>query len=244
MPLPTSIREAAFTLLGHWFGEVYPERRINPLPPSTARDFALRRFREFFSLLTFSRKGTTDETPISFKLPIERIFVEQPDNIPDLREPALGMIPSRGIHNTYGLGPPEFLEDTFDTYGLGTALLLQGEYTERFQVETWGGHPAERQALLAGVQGALRLSQRSQALTLTLPDYFDRVATFRLDESQNIDDPDVVRGRRRGLLEVELTVPEVLLVDAVTLRPAARVQVVESSAGECALSVGEVPGGV
>jgi hypothetical protein len=241
MPLPASIREAAFTLLGHWFGDTYPERKINPLPPSTARDFALRRFREFFSLLTFSRKGTTENDPISFKIPIDRIFTEQPDNIPDLNFPALGMIPSRGIHNTYGLGPPDFIEDSFDTYGQGTALLLQGEYTERFQVEAWATHPAERQALLAGVQGALRVSQRSQALTLTLPDYFDRVATFRLDESQNVDDPDLVRNRRRGLLEVELTVPEVLLVDTVTLRPAVRVRAVDGGAGPCAFDVGALP---
>src|SRR5262249_52029533 len=148
----------------------------------------------------------------------------QPDNIADLSTPALGMIPSRGIHNSYSLGPPDLLDDTLDAYAPGAALLLQGEYTESFQVEVWSSHPAERQALLAGLQGALRMSQRSQALTLTLPDYFDRVATFRLDESQNVDDPDVVRGRRRGQLMVELTVPEVLLVDAVTLRPAVRVR--------------------
>lgn len=225
MALSSTIRDAAATLFGSWFGQVYPERQSGPLPPATARDHALRRFREFFSLLVFSRKGTDPEHPISFSIPAERIFVEQPDDIPDQKAPALGMIPSRGIHNTYGLGPPDLLDDSFDVYGLGTALLLQGEYTESFQVEVWSSHPAERQALLAGVQGALRVSQRSQALTLTLPDYFDRVATFRLDESQNVDDPDVVRGRRRGQLMVELTVPEVLLVDVVTLRPAVRARV-------------------
>lgn len=230
MALSTTIRDAAATLFGHWFGQVAPERVSGPLPPATARDHALRRFRQFFSLLVFSRKGADAEHPISFQVPIEQIYVEQPDNVADLKFPALGMIPSRGLHLTYGLGPPELLEDSFHQYGRGTALLLQGEYTESFQVEAWSNHPAERQALLAGVQGALRLSQRSQALTLTLPDYWDRVATFRLDESQNVDDPDVVRGRRRGQLMVELTVPEVLLVDAVTLRPAARVRVV--GAGE------------
>lgn len=243
MALPTSILGAAKTLLGHWFGEVYPERREGALPPTTARDHALRRLREFFSLLVFSRKGTDAEHPISFRVPIERVFTEQPDNIPDLSFPALGFIPSRGIHSSYGLGPADFLEDSFDAYGPGTALLLQGEYSETFQVETWATHPAERLALQAGVQGALRVSQRSQALTLTLPGYYDRVATFRLDESQNFDDPDLVRNRRRGQLQVMLVVPEVLLVDAVTLRPAARVQVVESSAGDCALDVGAPAGG-
>lgn len=228
MTLPTSVLGAAKTLLWHWFGEVYPERKEHPLPPTTARDFAVKRLREFFSLLIFSRKGVDAEHPISFRVPIDRIYTEQPDNIPDLAYPALGFIPSRGVHNTYALGPPDFVEDSFDAYGPGTALLLQGEYTETFQVETWATHPAERQALQAGVQAALRVSQRSQALTLTLPDYFDRVATFRLDESQNVDDPDLVRNRRRGQLQVVLVVPEVLLVDAVTLRPAVRVQVADA----------------
>jgi len=216
--------DAARLALGRLFGTVFSPQPSAPLPDFAARDYALERLRTFLSLVTFSRTGGVNEAPIAYQLPKASIFIEQPDDPQNLHFPAIGILPGRGVHDTLGLGPADLLDETLDVYGPGTALLHQGEYTEPLTFELWGNHPAERRSLLAGLQALFRLSERSQALTLTLPDYYDRVVTFRLDESQNVDDPDIVRGRRRAQVAVEMCLPEVLLVNALTLRPALTIE--------------------
>jgi hypothetical protein len=119
------------------------------------------------------------------------------------------------------------IEETRDRWCPGTALADLGEYVEPLLIEAWGNHPAERRSILAGIEAVIRLGQRSSALRLSLPDYWDRVATFQLNESQYVDDPDIVRGRRRGQVMVELRVQEVILVDVKTLQPMTDFAVVE-----------------
>ena len=222
------ISEAFAMLLGRWFGDVYPSREPEPLPPADARDHALRRFRDFLAALVFSRKGDAPGQGIAFQVPIDSIFIEQPDDPTRLTFPAISILPARGDHDTYKLGPFDFVVDSFDVWAPGTALLDQGWYSEVFTLEVWGNHPADRLALLAGIKAALRVSQRSYALQLTLPSYYDQVAQFSLEASQNVDDPSVSAGRRRAQIYIELGVPEVLLVNAVTLEPHVIVEAVDA----------------
>ncbi len=222
------ISKALSFIVGRWFGDVYPAKEPAPLPSADARDHALRRFREFLAALVFSRKGDRPGEDIAFQVPIESIFVDQPDDPQRLTFPAISIVSARGDHDTYRLGPFDLQDDTLDVYGKGTALLDQGWYEETFTLEVWGNHPADRLALLAGIKAALRVSQRSYALILSLPSYYDQQAQFSLEASQSVDDPSVIQGRRRAQIYIELGVPEVLLVNAVTLQPAAVVMVVDS----------------
>jgi hypothetical protein len=206
-------------LRGHWFGQVYPATEPRPLPPTTARGHALHRLRDFLALCVFSRKGDVGGPPIAFTLARDSIFTEQPDDPVRLNFPAIGMLPGVGTHDTLKLGPCDFVEGSHDRYAPGTALLDQGLYVETFTIECWSNHPAEREAVLAGVEAVLRTSQRSSALALTLPGYYGQIATFSLEQSQHVDDPSVVQGRRRGQVMVRLDVEEVLLVNVATLEP-------------------------
>ncbi len=223
------ILDAVKLLLGEWFGKVYPAAEPRPLPPATARDHALRRLRAFLALCVFSRKGDAGGPPIAFQIPKSRIFTEQPDDPQRLDFPAIGMLPGLGSTDPGVLGPLELIEDTLDRYAPGTALLDQGWYAETFTIECWSNHPAEREAVMAGVEAVFRMSQRSSALVLTLPGYFDRLAQFSLENAQHVDDPSVIQGRRRGQVMVALGVQPVLLVHAVTLEPYVVVDAVDAS---------------
>ncbi len=221
-----SLLDAFRTLPQRWFGQVWPEREPPPLPHMDAREHALRRLREYLSLLVFSRTGeSADASPIRFSVPIKSIHTEMPDEPQGMHYPGIGMIGARGAHDAPGLGPLAPFDETLDVYGPGTVLLWLGEYTETIQLEIFASFPAERRALLVGITSALRINQWTYTLHLSLPSYYDQTASFVLIDSTRIDDPDVIKGRRRALIGVQLTVPEVLLVNTVTMQPLLQVVV-------------------
>lgn len=217
----------AFLAGKDFFGRANPRNKPRPLPAYDPRTHALQRFREFLAALEWLRPGNIGEPDVPYRIPLDDIYTDQPDDPASLNFPSLAFLPARGLHDQYNLGPSDLLEETHDRFGRGTVLLRQGEYIETFMIEAWGSHVVERRSILAGVEAILRLNQRSNALQLSLPDYYCQVASFSLIDSQYIDDPDVVRGRRRGQIAVELRVPEVLLVDAITMRPSICVEVVD-----------------
>lgn len=200
-------------LFNNTLGEVFPEQAAQPLPDKDARDYALERLKEYFCALIFQRTGGIGEPSIAFQLPEDSVHIAQPDDIKNLPLPGIGIIPGRGVHETYGLGPPVMLEKSVGIAGPGTALLRRGDYVENFVVEVWGSKIAERRALLAGLKSALRASDSSSSIYLSLPSYFDMTAGFMLNESQPIDGDEVSRNRRRGHLMVELRVCEVTLTN-------------------------------
>lgn len=215
--------EAAQLVVGTLFGNVYPRAPARPLPDFDARTHALRRFADFLSLVEFSRTG--DGAAIRYQIPRANIFIEQPDEVTKLRFPSLAFLGAEGNHEQWQLGPSELIEESRDVYGRDTALLDLGEYTEIFAIEAWTSHPAERRSLIAGLTTLLRMDEQSQALTLTLPNYYNRTADFWLERSRYNDDPDVIRGRRRGAVVVGMQVQEVLLVDVRTMRPVVDIEV-------------------
>lgn len=224
-------------LIADPLGVVYPHRASQPLPDLDARTHALRRLREFLSVLDLRRTNFKGGEAIKYRIPIANIHIEQPDSVEDLKFPGVGMLPGKGSHLSYGLGGPKIIDDTIDLYAPGTALACLSDYSEQFILELWASQRAERRSLMAGIGAALRASETSYAIKLTLPDYFGQVASFSLDNSQPIDDPDVVRGRRRAHLTLTLTIPEVRLVNVERLRP---LLAVEATTEELPTTVAEV----
>ena len=196
---------------------------LGPLSPrlqdKDAREFALERLKEFIQCVVFRRTLDAGQEPEAFRLSEKRIHIYQPDDIVTLAPPSIGIVPSRGTHESFGLGPPSICEDSKDVYGQGTVLVIQSEYKELIGVEVWGDKHALRRGMIAGLKQVLRISEQSYALRLSLPAYFDRTVTFALNDSEYIEEPDTARNRRRGHLFLEMTVPEVLLVDYVLLKP-------------------------
>jgi hypothetical protein len=217
-PFSDALRNLVSGLL---HGKVWPDRDERVvLPALTARAHALRRLQELLTHLVFRRPDAMPGKTRGFALKANRIQVEYPTSEKQILLPSIAFVPARGQHD-YPLGPPEVVEETKDVYGKGTALLHQGDWVELFGVEIIASQPPIREGIKAGLIALFRAHERSSAVRLSLPAYYDRVASFALDESENFDDAEVILGRRRAELYVELQVPEVLLVEATTLKPMA-----------------------
>ena len=219
--------DAKGLLKGVPFGEVWPPYPPRPLPDMDARTHALRRLRQFIAALDFSRTGNVNEPAIGYRVPKEQIHTEQPDEPQNLTMPAIAFLPGESTTDAFGLGPAKMEEDTADVFGEGLVLVVKHDYVEPFILEVWGASKAERRSLVAGLTEAFTSLEESGTLRLTLPDYFDRVAEFTFLGTKYIDDPEVIRGRRRAHLRVELRVPEVQLVPYKEIRPELVVETVD-----------------
>jgi hypothetical protein len=208
------IAPAADLLKGSAFGRVYPGPASPPFDSHDPRDHALRTLRRFISLLRFQRVGETPDGPtITFAIPETMIHVYQPDDVQEHGpKEGIGFLPGRATHESYGLGPPEVLDDTADKFGDGLVVVRRSDHVETIPVEIVAAKQAERNGILAGLKAALQMDDKSQALRLVCSSYFDVVASFRLDESENIDDAGATLNRRRAHLFLLLVVPEVTLV--------------------------------
>lgn len=208
--------EAAALLKGQAFGDVspVPGPASPPLQHKDARWHALATLRRFVSLLNFRRTGDLPEGATErFRVPEESIHLYQPDDVKLWGgKPGIGFLPGRATHEAYGLGPPEVLEDTADQFGDGLVLVRRSDHVETLAIEVVVPKAPERDGIVAGLKEALQLDDRSQALRLVCRSYFCQVASFRLDESEPIDDASATDNRRRAHLYVLLQVPEVALV--------------------------------
>lgn len=204
-----------------------------PLPDRDARYYALDALRTYVSLLVFSRTGPKGGSPITFQVPRERFHIEQPDDVVDQKFPSMAIVAGRGRHEYTYLGGADVHDELRDVYMPGTTVLQQAEYVEAMTLEVWGSKIPERRSLMAGLKIALAPLEEGQGLRLKLPKYYDRVAEFVLLESQYVDEPDAIRNRRRGQLYLSLRVPEVALVDAITLRPMLTLTVLDANDPYC-----------
>lgn len=206
-------QQAAALMTGLPHGTVYPGPPGPPLQDVDAREHALRTLATFMSLLRFQRTGNEGGPPIPFRIKLDRINVYQPDDVDNHpAAPCIGILPGRVVHEPYGLGPPAVIEGTMDVYGVGTVLVRRSDHIETVGIEVVTAKHAELRGVLAGLKEALQAGDDSGALRLRCPNYFDRVACFRLDESEQIDDEAAALNRRRGHLFVLLQVEEVSLV--------------------------------
>lgn len=198
-------------------------------PTLDARTAALLRLKLFVSLLRFFRAGDRGGPPAEFRVPLDNVLEEWPDAEKDLKLPAFAFLPGPGISEGIALGGPLLCEESVGRYGPNTALEQTGVYREQLTIEAWSSPKAERRGLVAGLK--LALLSGAGTIRMRLPDYYDQIATFLLEETLYVDDPDVIRGRRRAQLKVAMTVPEVRLVSYPTLRVIVEVRVRDR--GDC-----------
>lgn len=180
---------------------------VPDLPDIDARTHALRQLGVWLCSLRYMRTMARGQPAQPFYLTEDRVFIEQPDNVEGLDFPAFGMLPGRGAYLPRGLGGAEPIDSTLGIAGPGTALIVPFDYQETFTLEGWGSKMSERRSLVAAVETAISGYEGTTDLRIVLPAYFNQVATFAIQERENIDDLDIVRGRRKVHLTLQLTVP-------------------------------------
>ncbi len=226
-------------------GTVFPPRSDAPgLPDMGAREVALRRFCDFLSLLPFMR--TMRGAPQPFLVPRKQIHINQPDSVVGasggVKLPTIAFLTSSADETDSGwLGPADIIDGTEDLYAPDTALFYLGWHTENLVLEVVAAKPATRRSIVEGIKQVLRSADGSSSLSLSLPDYFDQDATFTLVSSEYVEDQDAVRNRRRGHLTILLSMPEVMLANALTLHPYVTVHTVDTGPLSIGVEVSDPP---
>ena len=217
-------------LFNSTLNRTYPNQQLPKLPDKDARDYALEALRKYLAALIFRRTNAEGLDSIPFQLPLDSILLYQPDSPKEAPLPGIGIIPGLGVHNSFGLGPPGLLDDTFGIAGPNTALQHISDYIEPITLEVWGSKKSERRALMAGLKAALRANDSSYAIYLKLPEYYDMQASFFLESSEYIDGDETARNRRRAHLNLTMTVCEVAVVNVRMMNASIETTVLDASA--------------
>jgi len=215
MSFTSSLRQILF---GSPFGDVYPPR---PNPTSLAvdgRTVALRILREYVCNLTFFLPMQKGAKPKPFKIEQNNFHIEWPDYETDLVFPSAIVVPSRARYDAIGL--VSYVEETTrDVYKKGTVLQWQGEYVENIQLEVHASSRPERRSIIAGIETALTPTEQMYGLRFKMPDYFNELVCFTLNDRENIDDRMSALKRRRVQLGIEMRFNIVALVNYTQLIP-------------------------
>lgn len=229
-----SILEGAYGLLaplarliaGRVLGSSAPGR-VRQFPERDGREAALRVLRQYVAAIPFDDPSKPGQ---SLRIAPEDVHADFADPEQEPRLPAAGVVSAEANLDFDYLGATILLDDTYGCFGQGTALALFGWHDELIVLEVWCRDVPQRRAVVAGLKLALHADEDRACVDLRLPDYFGRTARFYLVGAHVIDEPESLRGgRRRALLRLRLKVPEVVLVDAGTMRPMSEVGVTSSA---------------
>ena len=176
-----------------------------PLPDFDARTHGLRALAQWCSSLRYMRTMAPGQPAQEFAITPDRVFVEQPDAIENLQFPCIAFLPGRGQYMTRGLGGADIIEAP--DLGPGAAFVIPYDYQETFTLQGWGSKISERRSIVAAIEVAIATYQGTTDLRLIMPDYFGLVAEFAIMERENLDDPEVQKGRRRVNLMIQMLVP-------------------------------------
>jgi hypothetical protein len=217
---------AADLLAGPVLGAVQPARQRR-LPERDGRERALAALRAYVAAVPVSDPTREGQT---FKLSKDDIHAEYADaeHVPEL--PAAGVVSADADLGFEYLGGPIVLDDTYERFAPRSALALFGWHDEQVVLEVWCRDVPQRRAVVAALKAAFWASEGRGCVDLRLDDYYCQSARFTLAGAHVIDEPESLRGgRRRALLRLRLRVPEVLLVDAGTMRPLHEVEVTQGT---------------
>lgn len=217
---------AADLLAGPVLGAVTPGRQRR-FPERDGRERALAALRRYIAAVPVSDPSHEGKT---FHLDERDIHAEFADAEHEPKLPAAGVVSAEASLDFDYLGGPIILEDSYERWAKNSALVLFGWHDESIILEVWCRDVPQRRAVVAALKMALWASDGRGCVDLRLDDYYCSVARFTLTNATIPDEPESLRGgRRRALLKMRLRVPEVLLVDAGTMRPIHAVEVMQVS---------------
>ncbi len=233
-------KELRALLFGNPWGEVYPPKPAPPPPVVDGRTVALRILKKYICELTFYRPGGKDKNgvacgPIPFKVLPENVHIEWPDDPVDLDTfPSIVFLNTGSPADYDAIGLTSNLqEETRDVYAPGTVVQEQNEYKETFALEIWADSKPQRRSLYAGLESSLVPTEQMSGIRFRMPDYYDQLVCFELNQRMNIDDDFATKNRRKGQLIIEMRFNIVALVNYSSLEPQVRSVVdVDESTGE------------
>jgi len=197
--------------------------RQRQFPAQDGREHALQALRRYVAAIPFADPERDGQ---SFKIDDRDIHADFAPADQEPKLPAAGVVSAQADLNSDYLGGQIELEETLHQFGRNTMLVLLGFHQEELTFEVWCRDVPQRRSVNAGIKAAFNAQEGRGSVDLILPGYYDRNARFWLHKAWNPDEPESLRGgRRRALLGLQLKVPEVLLVDAGTMRPIARIDV-------------------
>ncbi len=220
------------------FGAVYPFRE-SPIPPLVdGRTTALRILKRYFQEITFYRHGGFDANskaelpPIGFAIPERDIHVEWPDRPDEVHLPALAFL-STGAADYESIGMTSNVEEgTVNRYAPDTVLIWLYEYVETFSIEIWAETKAQRRSILVGLERVLSPLEYMSGIRFRMPDYFDQLVCFSLQNRELVDDDFATKNRRRARLAVEMRFNVCALYPVNPLESSMEVEVVDGESDE------------
>lgn len=216
-------------LVGTPVGTTYPGRQRR-FPEQDGREHALQALRAYVAAVPFA---DPEKAGASFRMSDRDIHADFAPADQEPRLPAAGVVSAQADLGFEYLGGEIYEEDTLHLYGRDTALVFFGWHAEDVVVELWCANVPQRRSVVAGLKFAFWAQEGRGSVDLRLPGYFDRSARFTLSKAWVIDEPESLKGgRRRALLTLHLQVPEVMLVDAGTMRPIQRLEVTAADGTE------------
>lgn len=209
-------------IVGQPWGQVFPPQSMTPADNAAdGRTEALRILARYLSELTFYRAGDKTADLIALQVPLERIFIEMPDNEVDRTIfPAIALL-SAGDINEEIVGLGSWIDETSaNKYGRNTVLQVNGQFTEDIAIDVLCKTRQERRALRVGINNALNPTEFMAGIRFRMPDYYNQVVTITptritLDESMDA----AVQGRRGMRIIVSMTYLDVQLVAASPMIP-------------------------
>lgn len=208
-------------LVGLPWGEVYPDKPAPPPPALDGRTAGLRILARYISELTFFRENKPGEDAIPFKIALDNIHIEWPDDadIVNAKLPIIALISGGDIDYQF-VGMGNWVdESTRDVHGRNTVLQVQNENVEPIFIEVLCATKQQRAALREGLVNALSPTEFMAGIRFKMPDFYNQTATFSLQRGTVVEGEDSVRNRRALRLVVEFSYLDVVLVNCEPLTP-------------------------
>jgi hypothetical protein len=197
---------------------------VQPTPPfaGDARTAGLQALAEYISELTFYKAGEPGKPPVPFQIPIDNIYVEQPDNEEDLCMPSIAFMPAGGEANMDWLG--HYDETSVDEFGKDTVLYVKGEHIEFINLHIYTQFRADRRAIIGGLQSALVPVEEIWGFTLVCPNYYRQTVSIAPMGVTIQDGDGSANNRREAMFRIDMRINVVALTNYRNIMPLIRTE--------------------
>ena len=217
MPFPLSERLSKL-LQGYPWGRVFPPRPSPPPLTVDGRTAALRILRDYISELTFLKENAPGMPPIKICLPKKNIRIEWPDYEVDLVTPSIAVTPGTANYGFLGFGS-HVDEASWNVFAPKTVLIAISEVTETITLEIWCSTIQERRAIISGMEAAFTPVESMYGIRFKMPDYYNEMVCFTLNQRALVEDEMSAQGRRRAHMMFEMRYNQVALVNVEQMYP-------------------------